>query len=465
MHQPEGCKRQRKLHGIRLDDCNTVRQLGNDCVSPGADSSSKSGGRDAEPQPRAAPAAVAESSIFGILESRVSRPTSQKIRQVNEMKSILDRSFRYVPSMQTDLRKDLRPYRRESQLKQASALTGRGADQAAAASLSVLVVVGPSRSRGYQAPQIPERANTGLIDTSPESCRDRFAQREVAVIARYACGRRRRNSRTFADPRRRTRCPRLAAGRPPGGRQPARSGPCRCCPESASQSRPREQLFRVGGLLALHRSAAAQRAGQDHGEVGEYFIGRDSPGRRDCATAGPSARSSVSVLALAIDFTAMVSMPRGSSLPAVGERSAASARRAAGRLAALRAADWLERDRGIPRLPRRRRVDFLGTRVPKHAEERDEQDGSFHLLIPSLGDFPDAALDVVRDIERAVGTRGGPLARYPAIRGKDLGVPGPGSPRKERPPQGACGSRLAVRRGVEGDECAARYLPGNAAAE
>ena len=36
------------------------------------------------------------------------------------MKSILDRSFRYVPSMQTDLRKTFARIRRESQLKQAS---------------------------------------------------------------------------------------------------------------------------------------------------------------------------------------------------------------------------------------------------------------------------------------------------------------------------------------------------------
>jgi hypothetical protein len=35
------------------------------------------------------------------------------------MKSILDRSFRYVPSLQTDLRKTFARIRRERQLKQA----------------------------------------------------------------------------------------------------------------------------------------------------------------------------------------------------------------------------------------------------------------------------------------------------------------------------------------------------------
>jgi hypothetical protein len=35
------------------------------------------------------------------------------------MRSILDRSFRYVPSMQTDLRKTFARIRRERQLKQA----------------------------------------------------------------------------------------------------------------------------------------------------------------------------------------------------------------------------------------------------------------------------------------------------------------------------------------------------------
>jgi hypothetical protein len=35
------------------------------------------------------------------------------------MKSILDRSFRYVPSMQTDVRKTFARIRRERQVKQA----------------------------------------------------------------------------------------------------------------------------------------------------------------------------------------------------------------------------------------------------------------------------------------------------------------------------------------------------------